>query len=143
MNSVPAPNRSRELSEIAYRVNAPVTNQALNALFAASWPAHRTCDFGPVLDHSLAYICAYQGERLVGFVNMAWDGGIHAFILDTTVHPCLRRRGIGRELVQRAADVARREHGIEWLHVDYEPHLEAFYRQCGFRHTQAGVMRLV
>ena len=57
------------------------------------------------------------------------------------MHPEFQRRGIGRELVAHAAQVAR-ERGIMWLHVDYEPHLEAFYRGCGFRHTEAGLMRL-
>ena len=78
---------------------------------------------------------------MVGFVNVAWDGGIHAFIIDTTVHPSVRRNGIGRELVRRAAEAARTE-GIVWLHVDFEPHLRAFYSACGFTPTEAGLMRL-
>lgn len=57
------------------------------------------------------------------------------------MHPALRRRGIGRELVRRAADVARAQ-GIEWLHVDFEPHLRDFYAGCGFGPTEAGLMRL-
>jgi GNAT superfamily N-acetyltransferase len=129
------------MCETAYRTSPHVPNSALNALFRLSWPAHQWCDFEPVLERSLAYICAYQGEVLVGFVNLAWDGGIHAFLLDTTVHPALRRRGIGTELVRRAAIVAR-ERGIEWLHVDFEPHLTSFYRNCGFRQTQAGLINL-
>jgi hypothetical protein len=28
------------------------------------------------------------------------------------------------------------------LHVDYEPHLDGFYRGCGFRPTAAGLLRL-
>jgi hypothetical protein len=28
--------------------------------------------------------------------------------------------------------------GCPWLHVDYEPHLDGFYRGCGFRPTAAG-----
>ena len=32
--------------------------------------------------------------------------------------------------------------GVEWLHVDYEPHLEGFYRGCGFRHTAAGLLHV-
>jgi len=35
-----------------------------------------------------------------------------------------------------------RERGAEWLHVDFEPHLEGFYRACGFRPTEAGLIRL-
>ena len=128
-------------STISYRISPPITNDALNALFGASWPDHAWSDFEPALSHSLAYICAYQQDRLIGFVNLAWDGGVHAFLLDTTVLPAFRRHGIGRELVIGAAQVAR-ERAIEWLHVDYEPHLEAFYRGCGFRHTEAGLMRL-
>jgi GNAT superfamily N-acetyltransferase len=127
--------------EILYRTSPSVTNEAMNELFAAAWPAHSWSDFQPVLRHSLAYVCAYRGERLVGFVNLAWDGSIHAFLLDTTVHPDLCRRGIGQQLVRRAATVAR-ERGIVWLHVDFEPHLRDFYRGCGFRHTEAGLMRL-
>jgi GNAT superfamily N-acetyltransferase len=126
---------------ISYHISPAVTNDALNALFADAWPEHIWSDFAPVLSRSLAYVCAYQQDRLIGFVNLAWDGSIHAFLLDTTVHPDVRRHGIGSELVTRAA-LAARERGIEWLHVDYEPHLESFYRGCGFQHTEAGLMRL-
>ena len=78
---------------------------------------------------------------MVGFVNVAWDGGVHAFLLDTTVAPEYRGRGIGTELVKRAAEVAHAA-GLEWLHVDYEPHLDGFYRGCGFGRTAAGLLRL-
>ena len=61
------------------------------ALFAAAWPDHQTRHFAPVLARSLAWICAYADERPVGFVNLAWDGGSHAFVLDTTVDPRWRR----------------------------------------------------
>ncbi|MFD0403300.1 hypothetical protein ACFVHI_35085 [Kitasatospora sp. NPDC127121] len=43
--------------------------------------------------------------------------------------------------MRAAADEARAR-GAQWLHVDYEPHLESFYGQCGFRPTAAGLMRL-
>jgi len=126
---------------IVYQISPPVGNDALNTLFEAAWPRHTRSDFQPTLNHSLAYICAYDGQQLIGFVNLAWDGGIHAFLLDTTVHRDWQRRGIGRALVLRAADAAR-ERGIHWLHVDYEPHLAGFYRGCGFRPTEAGLLWL-
>jgi ribosomal protein S18 acetylase RimI-like enzyme len=94
-----------------------------------------------VLRHSLAYVGAFDGETLVGFVNVAWDGRDHAFILDTRVHPAYRHRGIGRELVRRAAGVAR-ERGCETLHVDYAAELEPFYAACGFTPTAAGLIDL-
>ncbi|HEX6038345.1 MAG TPA: GNAT family N-acetyltransferase [Longimicrobium sp.] len=113
----------------------------MNALFTAAWPDHVTRAFGPVLERSLAWIAAFEGERLVGFVNVAWDGGEHAFLLDPTVHPDVRHRGIGSALV-RAATAAAKEARAAWLHVDYEPHLAPFYRALGFRHTEAGLIHL-
>jgi GNAT superfamily N-acetyltransferase len=74
-------------------------------------------------------------------VNVATDGGQHAFLLDPTVDAAYRRQGIGTELVRQAASLARAS-GCEWLHVDYEPPLIPFYRGCGFRDSVAGVMRL-
>lgn len=95
----------------------------------------------PVLERSLTWITAHDGAALVGFVNVAWDGGVHAFLLDTSVHPDWQRRGIGAQLVRRAAEAARTG-ALEWLHVDFGPHLTDFYAGCGFQTTSAGLLRL-
>jgi ribosomal protein S18 acetylase RimI-like enzyme len=133
---------------VEYRVSPPLDEAAYSALMAAAWGVGPTeTDVAARLTrHSLGYICAYragglQGARLIGFVNVAWDGGVHAFLLDTTVHPSERRRGVGRELVRRAVALAR-ERGLAWLHVDCEARHEAFYRRCGFHPTAAGLIRL-
>jgi GNAT superfamily N-acetyltransferase len=128
-------------SSVTYRVNPSLANDELNALFGVAWPEHTWRDFQPVLNRSLAFVCAYHNGSLIGFVNLAWDGGYHAFILDTTVHPEHRRRGIGRELIERAVAEAEGR-GVEWVHVDYEPHLRGFHERCGFACTEAGLMRL-
>ena len=126
---------------INYTISPALSSAALNALFAAAWPTHRPYDFQPILARSLAYCCAFIEDQLIGFVNLAWDGGIHCFLLDTTVHPLWQRRGIGRQLVGLACTIAR-ERGMEWLHVDYEPQLAPFYEACGFRPTAAGLIAL-
>lgn len=126
---------------VEYRISPPVTNQDLNDLFANAWLNHNTWDFTPTLKRSLGYVCAYQRNRLVGFVNVAWDGGQHAFLLDTTVHQDMQRQGIGLELVRRAENLAR-EAGLEWMHVDYEAYLSEFYEKCGFKNTTAGLIKL-
>ena len=94
-----------------------------------------------MLSRSLAHISAYDGTTLIGFVNVATDGGVHAFLLDTSVHPDFQHRGIGSDLVRRAIEAAKAR-GAQWLHVDYEPHLDGFYRACGFRPTLAGLIDL-
>ena len=128
-------------SGIVLVLNPSLTAEETTSLFRSAWGAEAP-DSPPAVDRCLASIGAYDGGRLVGFVKLAWDGGDHAFVLDTTVHPAYQRRGIGRLLVHRAAGVAQ-ENGVEWLHVDFEPHLEGFYARCGFRPTPAGLIRLV
>lgn len=130
------------LNGIDFRLNAPVDGASLRTLFAAAWGDDEHADYAErVLPRSLAYVCAYEAARLAGFVNLAWDGGVHAFLLDATVHPQYQRRGIGREMVRRA-EAAARDAGCVWLHVDYEPALARFYEACGFKPAQAGLIRL-
>jgi ribosomal protein S18 acetylase RimI-like enzyme len=123
------------------RRNAVVTDEDLNELFSVSWPKHVPSTFRPVLSSSLGYVCAFEGAKLIGYVNVAWDGRSHAFILDPTVHPMYRRRGIGQRLVLNAIAAAK-EHGVVWVHVDFEPHLAEFYVRCGFRATESGILNL-
>jgi hypothetical protein len=37
--------------------------------------------------HSLGWVIARGGDRLVGFVNVPWDGLVHAWIQDTMAPP--------------------------------------------------------
>jgi GNAT superfamily N-acetyltransferase len=126
---------------VEYRVDSPLDDDALNDLFARAWPDHRAQTYERVLARSLGIVTAYRAGQLIGFVNLATDGGEHAFLLDPTVDPPYRHRGIGTQLVRRAAALAR-ERGCKWLHVDYEPALAPFYSGVGFRESLAGVMRL-
>ena len=113
----------------------------LSRLWLKSWGDAGPASWQPVLERSLAHIGAFEDDTLVGFVNVAWDGGIHAFVLDTCVDADFRRQGIATRLV-KAAEQAARKRGAQWLHVDFEPHLAEFYRGCGFRATEAGLMAL-
>lgn len=114
---------------------------AMQRLWQVAWGGGRDGRVERILKRSLTHVGAFDGAMLIGFVNVAWDGGVHAFILDTCVDPDYRRQGIALRLVERAAEVSR-QRGAQWLHVDFEPHLERFYRQAGFGPTAAGLMRL-
>ena len=50
------------------------------------------------------------------------------------VEPKMRRRGIGRQLVEYCTEAARGKGSIA-LYVIGNPHAEEFYRQCGFKQT--------
>lgn len=128
-------------SGISYRVSEDLSDDALNGLAEACWPGDEPEEYGNVLAHSLLYVTAYHDELLIGFVNIAWDGGEHAFLLDTRVHPDYRLRGIGTAICRRAVAETRKR-GVKWVHVDFEPHLRGFYDGCGFRPTEAGLVRL-
>ncbi len=92
--------------------------------------------------HSLGWVTARRGEALAGFVNVLWDGLVHAWLQDTMVAASARLRGIGVGLVRAARDGARAA-GCEFLHVDFDDHLRPFYLDaCGFRPTNAGLMEL-
>lgn len=129
------------MQAVVLRPSAALAEAEFRSLFAEAWPEGNACELAAVLQQSLCWVSAHVGERLVGFVNVVGDGGAHAFVLDTTVHPEFRRRGIGASLVRCAADEARAR-GADWLHVDFEPKYAEFYRRCGFQPTLAGLLDL-
>jgi ribosomal protein S18 acetylase RimI-like enzyme len=132
---------------IEYAWRGDFENEEVNALHAEAFD-HPVFDGdgwdwqAQVQGHSLGWVCARDRNDLVGFVNVAWDGVVHAFVLDTMVAMHARRRGIGTELVAIAVTEASNA-GCEWLHVDFEDHLRAFYfEECGFAPTNAGLIEL-
>jgi GNAT superfamily N-acetyltransferase len=128
------------------RVRFSVQNDELSSLHARAFgsPTTEVTPWASRLSrHSLTWIGAFDGPTLIGFVHACWDGGLHAFLLDTVVDPAYQRRGVGRTLVQALIQEVK-DSGCEWVHVDYEPHLTDFYtRGCGFRTTPAGVIHLL
>ncbi|MDY7102682.1 MAG: GNAT family N-acetyltransferase [Actinomycetota bacterium] len=101
--------------------------------------------------HSLGWVTARaivddtgagRDDRLVGFVNVLWDGFVHAWIQDVMVARSHRHRGVGVALVRAAADGARAA-GCEWLHVDFDDDLRPFYVDaCGFEPASAALLDL-
>ncbi|WP_127506030.1 GNAT family N-acetyltransferase [Actinoplanes solisilvae] len=129
---------------VTFVVRFPVDDAVLNDLHGRAFGSS-----GPVVPwrarlerHALTWVGAFAASRLIGFVQVGWDGGSHAFLLDTAVDPAFQGNGIGAALVKAAVDEARAA-GCTWAHVDFEPRLEDFYlRRCGFRPTAAGLIAL-
>lgn len=129
---------------IEYSWRGAFENHEVNPLHAEGF-GHAVLDDDwqqQVERHSLGWVCARQSGDLVGFVNVAWDGALHAFVIDTLVTPLARREGIGTEMVTLCARESRAA-GCEWLHVDFDEHLSPFYFDtCGFTPTIAGLIEL-
>jgi GNAT superfamily N-acetyltransferase len=133
---------------ISYRWRGDFTNTEMNALHAEAfqtqvfddtkWNWEKMCE-----QHSLGWVVARGDDgEVVGFINVPWDGLVHAWIQDTMVAKSARHEGIGAELVAVAVKEARAA-GCEWLHVDFDDHLRAFYFEaCGFTPTNAGLIAL-
>ncbi|MGW4203076.1 GNAT family N-acetyltransferase [Streptomyces sp. NPDC004726] len=129
---------------ITYEWRRDFDNEAVNVLHAEAFGhVQMPIDWRTqVHRHSLGWVCAREGDRLVGFVNVAWDGGVHAFVLDTMVAQDMRGNGVGTGLVTTATHGARAAN-CEWLHVDFDDHLRPFYFDAsGFRPTDAGLIAL-
>jgi GNAT superfamily N-acetyltransferase len=133
----------RVLQPIEYRWRGPVTDVEIVALVTAHGGRAAAGWWDQIRPHSLGWVTARQPDGdLVGFVNVAWDGGDHAFLLDTKVASENQRQGIATALVGHAV-LHTKAAGCEWLHVDFEEHLTAFYFDaCGFRPTSAGLIHL-
>jgi len=133
------------MSEIRLQWRAEFANDALNRLHAEAFDhGVGTHDWlSQLRAHSLGWVCASDGDDLVGFVNVPWDGRYHAFVMDTAVTAGAKRQGIGTDLVNRAVAEARAA-GCEWMHVDFdEDELRSFYFDaCGFIPTTAGLIAL-
>ena len=132
---------------LTYLWRGPLDNTELNTLHAEAFVtrvfSNEEWDWSTQLSkHSLGWVSARDGEKLVGFVNVIGDGSVHAWILDLMVADTHRRGGVGRQLVELARDSATAA-GCEWLHVDFEEDLASFYLDaCGFRRTSAGLIDL-
>ena len=132
---------------IVYEWRGAFRNDEMNALHAEAFGT-RVFDESEwnwrelVAAHSLGWVVARDDDVLVGFVNVLWDGLVHAWIQDTMVAGSARGGGVGTRLVALATDRARAA-GCEWLHVDFDDHLRDFYfKACGFRPTNAGLIAL-
>jgi GNAT superfamily N-acetyltransferase len=130
---------------ITYRWRANFDNVEINRLHSEAFETADSTwrDWQAALTaQSLGWVVARDGEDLVGFVNVVWDGLSHAWIQDTMVTGSLRSQGIGTRLVNMAGEQAKGA-GCEWLHVDFDNSLgDFYYGACGFSSTAAGLLQL-
>ena len=87
-------------------------------------------------------VSAYEGGRLVGYVEAVSNGVTDAYIQDLMVHPEWQGREIGTHLMNIAIDEIKKR-GIYMLSVIYgETALKDFYEKFGFFSMLCGQMPL-
>jgi GNAT superfamily N-acetyltransferase len=128
---------------VTYRWRGPLTDEEMVELVDAHGGNAEAGWWTRIRPRSFGWVTARDADgHLIGFVNVVSDGGDHAFLIDTKTHGHQQRKGVGTATVRFAAERAKAA-GCEWLHVDFEPHLSAFYfDSCGFRRTEAGLIHL-
>jgi GNAT superfamily N-acetyltransferase len=132
---------------ISYTWRGGFTNAEVNALHAEAFDTRvfdeREWPWTELVDrYSLGWVVARDETMLVGFVNVVWDGLVHAWLQDTMVANTARGRGIGTAMIAVARQAASKA-GCEWLHVDFDEDLRAFYIDaCGFTPASAGLFPL-
>jgi GNAT superfamily N-acetyltransferase len=128
---------------VTYQWRGEFQDGEVNELHSEAFESRDEWNWRGLVDqHSLGWVLARQANILIGFVNVIWDGRVHAWIQDTMVATQVRGHGVGTQLVTIAGDAAR-DAGCEWLHVDFDEHLRRFYLgSCGFNPSSAGVIAL-
>lgn len=121
--------------------NSDITSDEINSLMSLCWDDFEEVDYQHILDKSLAYITARYDSQLIGFYNLAWDGGRHATIFDLNVHPDYRHQGVALEMLKMAPIIAKKNN-IKFLHVDFDLKLEKLYKKAGFEMISAGIIQL-
>ena len=132
------------MAEIRYEWRGDFANDEINTLHADAFEHPKFEDDWQTLvgEHSLGWVTARDGDSVVGFVNVIWDGLVHAWIQDEMVSSESRHLGVGVRLVGVARDHAKAA-GCEWLHVDFDDHLRPFYFDAvGFPPTNGGLINL-
>lgn len=125
-----------------YEFDAPVTAAALADLRQSVGWNRMERDLADPKLHNAFHLCAFDGERLIGYVAVVSNGITDAYIQDLMVHPAYQLQGIGRQLMQRTLDRLRMD-GIYMVSVIYgDAELQQYYEDFGFTTMLCGQMEL-
>jgi GNAT superfamily N-acetyltransferase len=138
-------------SHIAIRLAVPAERHALEELQRRAslvWEEYREALLAnpdaielPVQQIEEGRVCvAEDAQALLGFSAVLPRDDGDAELDGLFVEPAVWRRGVGRALVERAAQTASAS-GARALHVVANPRAEDFYRACGFVRTGESATR--
>jgi N-acetylglutamate synthase-like GNAT family acetyltransferase len=118
-------------SVVSYsHADPPEAAQLLSLFHQAPWAKNRSLDDAKeMLRYTDVTICAWDGERLIGFGRVLTDFVYRATIWDVIVHTAYQKQGIGTEIVRRILSHPRlKKVELFWL-CTRRP---GFYEKLGF-----------
>ena len=117
---------------IRYAFDAPVSPAALADLRQAVGWNRMACDLADPRLRNAFHLCAWDGERLIGYAAVVSNGVTDAYIQDVMVHPDCQRQGVGTQLMERVLLRLKAE-GVYMVSILYgEAALQPFYEKFGF-----------
>lgn len=130
------------MGSLSYRTRPALTNDDLNDLFGRAYNKTMSVDFQRILGQSLTWIGGYDGQVLHAWINVAWDGFVHAFLVDRTAvdDP---DGAIRSELVREAIEAIRRDHPTVFkIHTDCRPDELDWLGDLGLQELPGGIVLL-
>jgi GNAT superfamily N-acetyltransferase len=121
---------------ITYRVNAPITAEAVADLFRSSGIRRPVDDLPRIqrmLDHANLTITAWDGEQLVGIARALTDFSFCCYLSDLAVARDYQKSGIGKALVHRVQEAIGDESMLLLLAA---PEAMAYYPHIGFQKVE-------
>ena len=125
---------------LEYKTNPVASPESIAALRrSVGWGGMEAELRNPALRDYLQIAC-YDGDELVGFLDVVSNGVTDAYIQDVMVRPDYQGKGIGTELMNRAINRLKADH-IYMISVIYgEEELRPFYERFGFYTMLCGQM---
>lgn len=125
-----------------YEFDAPISAATLADLRQSVGWNRMEQDLADPRLHNALHLCAFDEDRLIGYVAAVSNGVTDAYIQDLIVHPDYQMQGVGRELMQRMLTRLRTD-GIYMVSVIYgEEELKSYYEAFGFTTMLCGQMEL-
>jgi len=89
--------------------------------------------------NSYFYICCFEDDKLIGYLDVVSNGITDAYIQDVIVNPACQGKGIGTKMMNIAIDKLKQD-GVYAISVLFDEKLLDFYKKFGFYVMMAGQM---
>ncbi len=124
---------------LQYVENPKITVDEVAALrIAVAWDSRKE-KLEKTIGSTYLTVACFNGNNLVGFVDVISDGVDDAFIRNLVVHPDYQKHGIALRMLRMAAERIKKDK-IKTANVLFEPELTDLYRRAGFRIVSGGMI---